>query len=404
MSQPGEKNWKGPLQGITVLDFTRVLAGPSASLALADMGAEVIKIEPPGTGDETRTFPPFKNNESHYYLSVNRGKKSIVIDLKSPEGVALVKELVVKSDILIENYRPGVMERLGLGYQTLKPLNPGLIYCAISGFGLSGPLKDRPSFDIVLQALSGALSVNGEPDGLPTKLGIPLGDLVGGINGPIGILSALYERSVTGVGRLIDVSLLDGMVGMLGYLAQLAFFTGEDPQRQGSQHPNLVPYGVFAAQDGSIIIACLTNSFWGRVCQAIGRPELECDERYNSLEKRREQRTVVNEIVTRFTEQHTVSYLIELFTELEVPHAPILGVQEALQQPQIQQRDMVVQVNHKTLGDIPIINRPIKLPESTQPTPSAPATLGEHTDFILQTVLNKSEQEINQLKLNKTVY
>ncbi len=404
MSQPDVNSWKGPLQGITVLDFTRVLAGPSASLALADMGAEVIKVEPPGTGDETRTFPPFKNNESHYFLSVNRGKKSIVIDLKTTEGVALVKELVIKSDILIENYRPGVMNRLGLGYDLLKELNPGLIYCAISGFGLTGPLKNRPSFDIVLQALSGALSVNGEPDGLPTKLGIPLGDLVGGINGPIGILSALYERSVTGKGRLIDISLLDGMVGMLGYLAQLAFFTGVDPQRQGSQHPNLVPYGVFAADDGSIIIACLTNNFWGRVCKAIERPELEHDERFNTLEKRRDQRAAVNQIVSDFTQQHSVAHLVELFIELEVPHAPILGVREALQQPQIQQRDMVVQVNHKTLGDIPIVNRSIKFPESTQPAPSAPATLGEHTEFILQNVLNKTEQEIEQLKQNKTIF
>src|SRR5690242_17784930 len=238
-------SWTGPLQGIRVLDFTRVLAGPAAALALADLGAEVLKVEPPGTGDETRLFPPFREEVSHYFLSVNRGKKSIIVDLKTEAGVALVKELAAKSDVLIENYRPGVMDRLGLGYAELSAANPRLIYCAISGFGMTGPLRDRPSFDIVLQALSGALSVNGEQGPAPTKLGIPLGDLVGGINGPIGILAALHERSITGRGRHVDVSLLDGMIGLLGYLAQLAFFTGEDPKPQGSEHPNLVPYGAF---------------------------------------------------------------------------------------------------------------------------------------------------------------
>src|SRR5882757_11349072 len=189
------RSWTGPLQGIRVLDFTRVLAGPAASLALADLGAEVLKIEPPGTGDETRSFPPFREGESHYFLSINRGKKSIVVDLKTAAGVALVKGLAAKCDVLIENYRPGVMDRLGLGYEVLSAANPRLIYCAISGFGMNGPLRDLPSFDIVLQALSGALSVNGEAGRAPTKLGIPLGDLVGGINGPTSILAALYERS-----------------------------------------------------------------------------------------------------------------------------------------------------------------------------------------------------------------
>src|SRR5882724_5608735 len=250
MHETVASSWAGPLQGIRVLDFTRVLAGPAASLALADLGAEVLKIEPPGGGDETRSFPPFRAGESHYFLSVNRGKKSIVVDLKSDAGVALIKDLAAKCDILIENYRPGVMDRLGLGYEALSAINPRLIYCAISGFGMTGPLRDRPSFDIVMQAMSGALSVNGEPGRAPTKLGIPLGDLVGGINGPIAILAALYERSVTGRGRLIDVSLLDGMIGMLGYLAQLAFFTGEDPQPRGSEHPNWSLSGPFRRRTG----------------------------------------------------------------------------------------------------------------------------------------------------------
>jgi crotonobetainyl-CoA:carnitine CoA-transferase CaiB-like acyl-CoA transferase len=403
MEENDIRTWAGPLRGVRVLDLTRVLAGPSASLALADLGAEVLKIEPPGTGDETRTFPPFRNGESHYYLAINRGKKSIVVDLKMDAGVALVKHLAAKCDILIENYRPGVMDRFGLGYDALSASNPRLIYCSISGFGMTGPLRDKPSFDIVLQALSGALTVNGEPGRLPAKLGIPLGDLVGGINGPIGILAALYERGVTGRGRLIDVSLLDGMIGMLGYLAQLAFFTGEDPKPQGSQHHNLVPYGAFPAQDGTIIIACLTNAFWERICQALGIPECTKDPRFDTIEKRRNNRAIVNEMVSEFTRQRSVQKLVDLFTEFQVPHAPILGIKQALAQPQAIAREMVVETGHQTLGKIPIVNRPIKFPGDPQPVPTAPPVLGQHTDEILRDVLGLTAGQIEELRSSKVV-
>ncbi|HEY9545414.1 MAG TPA: CaiB/BaiF CoA-transferase family protein, partial [Solimonas sp.] len=306
-------------------------------------------------------------------------------------------------DIVIENYRPGVMDRLGLGYDALSALNPKLIYCAISGFGMTGPLRDRPSFDIVVQALSGAMSVNGEPGAMPAKLGLPMGDLVGGIFGPIGILGALYERSVTGRGRLIDVGLLDGMFGLLGYLAQLAFFTGQDPQPQGTQHPNLVPYGAFPAKDGSIIIACLTNAFWSRVCKAIDMPEAIDDPRFNSIEKRRDKRALVNEMIAGHTRQHTVAELAERLTSFEVPNAPILGIREALAQPQAVAREMVVETEHAVLGRIPIINRSIKFPGSEQPAPSAPPVLGQHTDEILRDVLGLSADAIAQLRASKTV-
>ena len=401
--QDTKSNWAGPLQGVRVLDFTRVLAGPAASLALADLGAEVLKIEPPGTGDDTRTFPPFREEVSHYFISGNRGKKSIVIDLKTEAGVVLAKDLASKCDILIENYRPGVMDRLGLGYETLSALNPRLIYCAISGFGMTGPLRDRPSFDIVVQALSGALSVNGEPGGLPTKLGIPLGDLVGGVNGPIGILAALYERSVTGRGRLIDISLLDGVIGMLGYLAQLAFFTGEDPKPQGSQHPNLVPYGVFPANDGSIIIACLTNAFWERICKALGLHEQIRDPRFDSLEKRRDNRALVNALISEVTSQKSVDELASILSDYQVPYAPILGIKEALAQPQAVAREMVVEVDHPILGKIPIVNRSIRFPADRQPDPAAPPVLGQHTDEILRDVLGLAPERIEALRASKVV-
>jgi len=402
MNESSDATWPGPLHGIRVLDFTRVLAGPAASLALADLGAEVLKIEPPGNGDETRDFPPIRDGESHYFLSVNRGKKSIVIDLKSEAGLALARDLAAKCDVVVENYRPGVMDRLGLGYRTLSADNPGLIYCAISGYGQTGPLRDRPSFDIVLQAMSGALSVNGEPGQPPTKLGIPLGDLVGGINGPIAILAALHERNATGRGRYIDISLMDGLVGMLGYIAQLAFFTGEDPKPQGSQHPNLVPYGAFPAKDGSIIVACLTNSFWGKICKALGCPENAADPRYDTIHKRREARAEVNAIVSAVTVTKTVDELVDLFTAHEVPHAPILGVREALAQPQTQAREMVVEVEHRRLGRIPIVNRPIRFDER-QPVPAAPPVLGQDTDAILREVLGLSDERIAELRAGGAV-
>lgn len=398
MTDSDSATWAGPLEGIRVLDFTRVLSGPSAALALADLGAEVLKIEPPGGGDETRSFPPFRDGESHYYISINRGKKSIVVDLKTEQGIALARDLAAKSDVLLENYRPGVMDRLGLSYKVLAEDNPGLIYCAISGFGMDGPLHNRPSFDIVLQALSGAMSVNGEPDGGPTKMGIPLGDLIGGINGPIAILGALHERHRTGRGRLIDISLLDGMLGMLGYLGQLAFFNQENPTPLGSQHPNLIPYGQFPANDGAVIVACLTNAFWGRLCAALNRPELGDDPRFNSLEKRRERRDEVNKLVADFTSQHSVAHLTEVFTQHQVPNAPILGVLEALSQPQAKARNMVVETEHPTLGSIPIVNRSIRYADVNQAAPSAPPTLGQHTDEILADVLGLDADAISSLR------
>jgi crotonobetainyl-CoA:carnitine CoA-transferase CaiB-like acyl-CoA transferase len=295
------------------------------------------------------------------------------------------------------------MDRLGLGYETLSATNPGLIYCAISGFGMTGPLRDQPSFDIVMQALSGALSVNGELGGTPVKLGIPLGDLVGGVNGPMGILAALYERTVTGRGRLIDISLLDGLIGMLAYLPQMAWFNGEDPVPQGSQHANVIPYGVFPAKDGSIVIACLMNSFWGNICRSLGMDDWIDDPRFESLVKRREMRDLVNDRISAATVRHSVDELIALFIAHQVPHAPILGVTAALAQPQSVAREMVVEVDHQTLGKIPIVSRSIKFPGEQQPPPEAPPVLGQHSNEVLREILGLSDERISELRAGKVV-
>jgi crotonobetainyl-CoA:carnitine CoA-transferase CaiB-like acyl-CoA transferase len=389
--------WAGPLAGVRVIDLTRVLAGPFATQTLGDLGADVLKIEPPGGGDETRRFPPFLEGESHYFLGINRNKKGLVVDLQQPQGAEILRRLVAQADILVENYRPGVMDRLGLGYSVLAEINPRLIYCAISGFGLTGPLRDKPSFDIVTQALSGALSINGEHGHMPVKLGIPLGDMVGGIFGPIAILAALHERTLTGKGRLIDISLHDGLIGMLGYFAQLAFITGENPLPMGSSHPNIVPYGSFPASDGSIIIAVLSESFWGNLCEALGQPALADDPRFTSPTLRRDHRDELDRLISDVTRTRTVAEWEKRMAEADVPHAPVLGVTAALAHPQAQARDMVVDADHVTIGPMRVVGRSIKFPGSPQRAVAAPPTLGQHTASVLREI-GYSDTEIDELR------
>ena len=392
--KPGE--WGGPLEGLRVLDLTRVLAGPYATQSLGDLGAEVIKVEPPH-GDDTRKFPPFAGQESHYFLALNRNKKSLVIDLKQEAGKDLLRRLAAKSDILIENYRPGVMDKLGLGYEALCAINPRLIYCSISGFGQTGPLRDKPSFDIVTQAMSGALSINGEKGRPPVKLGLPIGDMVGGVYGPIAILAALHERSLTGRGRLIDISLHDGLIGMLGYLAQLSFVTGEDPRPVGSMHPTIVPYGSFAAADGYIIIAVLSETFWPKLCQALERPELAEDKRFSTLPDRRENREVLEEIISEVIRSKTVVEWERRLEDFDVPYAPILSISEALSHPHARARDMVVTAEHRDIGEISMTGRPVKYPGARQAALTAPPALGEHTHQVLRDLLGLGEDELRAL-------
>jgi crotonobetainyl-CoA:carnitine CoA-transferase CaiB-like acyl-CoA transferase len=392
------ETWTGPLHGVRVIDLTRVLAGPFATQSLGDLGAEVLKIEPPGNGDETRHFPPFIQGESHYFLGVNRNKKSLVVDLQQEAGKEILRRLAATADILVENYRPGVMDRLGLGYAALAGINPRLIYCAISGFGLTGPLRDKPSFDIVTQALSGALSINGERGHMPIKLAIPLGDMVGGVFGPMAILAALHERNSTGKGRLIDISLYDGLIGMLGYFAQLAFITGEDPPTMGSSHPNIVPYGSFPASDGSIIIAVLSESFWGKLCEALERPDLAADPRFATPTLRRERRDEVDQIISEITRTRTVAEWEKRLTAADVPHAPVLGVTAALAHPHALAREMVVTAEHATVGPVKVIGRPIKFPGAKQPPVTAPPTLGQHTEAVLRDRLCYTDDEITELR------
>jgi crotonobetainyl-CoA:carnitine CoA-transferase CaiB-like acyl-CoA transferase len=394
---PDASGWDGPLAGVRIVDLTRILSGPFATQIMGDLGAEIIKVERPGGGDETRSFPPFIGGESHYFVSVNRGKKSLALDLASSRGRDILIELVRSADVLIENFRPGVMERLGLSYAALAEANPRLIYCAISGFGQDGPLRDAPAFDIVAQALTGVLSLNGESGGMPTKLGIPLGDMAGGLFGTIAILAALNERAATGKGRQIDISMYDALIGMLGYYAQLAFVTGEDPQRTGSGHPNIVPYGVFPAADGSMVIACLTQIFWVKLCAGLGIEAMAKDPRFETMTGRVANRDLIDAAVSEKTRSFTVEELTLILRDADIPSAPIMGVTAALAHPQTIAREMVVETDHASAGRINMTGRPIKFPGSRQPPLAPPPRIGAQGPAILRDLLGLSDAEIADL-------
>ncbi len=374
-----------------------MLAGPFATQVLGDLGADIIKVEPPD-GDSTRAIPPRRNGESHYFIGVNRNKRSIVVDLKKDRGVGLIKQFAAHVDVLIENYRPGVMDSLGLGYEPLSEVNPKLIYCAMSGFGQYGPMRDKPSFDIVTQALTGAMSLNGERESTPVKLGLPMGDLVGGLFGPVSVLAALLERNRTERGRMIDVSLYDGLLGMLGYFAQLFLFEGKEPKPVGSGHPSIAPYGAYETSDGQIVIACLTEGFWKRLVQALDASVLLDDPRFASMESRRENREALDGILASTTRQRTTREMSKLLDEFDIPNAPILGVGEALSSSHSSAREMLTTAHHEVLGHIPLVGRSVKFPGNQQSRLRAPPALGQHTDEILSEVLGLRTSEIDKLR------
>jgi crotonobetainyl-CoA:carnitine CoA-transferase CaiB-like acyl-CoA transferase len=400
---PSTEHSRGPLDGIKVLDFSRILSGPYASMVLADLGAEVIKIEPIEKGDETRNFPPFVGGLSHYYIALNRSKKSVALDLKSPEGVQIARDLAAQSDIVLENFRPGVMERLGLGYETLKLENPSLIYCSITGFGKNSPHADKPAFDIVAQALSGIMSVNCEPGQAPNKLGLPLGDMAGSIYSIFGILAALHERNQSGQGRLVEIAMLDSLIAMQGYLSQIYFLTGESPKPVGTQHPSIVPYGSFPTSDGHVIVACLTERFWHNFARCLDRSDLIDDPRFALYETRLKNRGELEPIINcRMTSESTAYWLARL-SAFDVPNAPILSIGEALEQEHVAAHGLIETVEHPKVGSLRMVRGPI-LFDGQGPVPaSSPSLLGEDTYEILSEKLGFTRKQLDDLQARAVV-
>ena len=392
----------GPLEGVRVIDLTRVLAGPFATTILGDLGAEVIKVEPLGTGDPTREIAPYINGQSHYHLSINRNKESIAIDLRSKDGQDIVRRLVEKADVLIENFRPGVLSSIGLDPVELRLELPELIICSISGFGQTGPFRDNPSFDLVTQALSGAMSITGEPGGPPVRMGLPLGDQIGGLYGSIATLAALYERRSTGKGAHIDLALFDGLVSLLGYVAARYFATGEVMGPVGSGHHSSVPYRAYEAKDGWIVIACMTDRFWPRICSVIGRPDMADDSRFGSFDQRTAAREEIDSAVEDAVRTKTVEDWCEALSAADVPHAPILNISDVVDHPQIRHRGLIHDLTHDSYGEFRAVGDPIHFVGRDKRPVDPPPLLGENTDKILKE-LGFDEFTISSLRSNRIV-
>ena len=373
-----------PLAGIRVLDFSRVLAGPYCTMLLADLGADVIKVERPGTGDETRSWgPPFAGGEATYYLSVNRGKRSVAIDLGDPKASVAVSALVSSADVVIENFRAGVADRLGLGYEALRALREDIVYCSITGFGSGREPYGRAGYDFIAQAECGLMAITGDSRGPPTKAGVALVDVLCGVHAATGILAALYERALTGAGRRLEVSLLDSALASLVNVAEAALVTGTEAQRYGNAHPSIVPYEPFETASGWIAVAAANDALWQRLCEACDRPDLLADERYATNPGRVEHRVeLVSSLAAMFRTGTAEDWLARLDAH-GVPAGKVRGVREAFDAAAAAGEPATVSVQHPTIGELPLPRSPIRLDPPAAAPPPAPPLLGQHTVEVL---------------------
>ncbi len=373
-----------PLQGIRVLDLSRVLAGPYCTMVLGDLGAEVIKVEPP-EGDETRGWgPPFAGGESAYYLCVNRNKRDMVINLKTDEGKTILRELALQSDVLVENFRPGTLEKFGLDFATLHALNPKLIYCSITGFGQTGSMKDKPGYDFMIQASGGLMSITGEPDGEPMKTGVAVVDLFAGQNAIVAILAALQARTLTGEGQHLDIALFDSQLGWLANVASNYLISGKLPKRYGNAHANIVPYQSFQASDGWFAIAVGNDRQFARLCELLGKPELAANEKFASNSARVQNREEVIFILASIFKTASVAEWLGKLDEAEIPCGPINNFEQVFSMPQVKERGMLVQMEHPTIGTLPLVGSPLKMSATPVEYRLPPPLMGEHTEEILR--------------------
>jgi len=387
-----------PLSGVRILDLSQMLAGPYGSMILADLGAEVIKIEKPGDGDLARGMPPhFFHGESVYFLSINRNKKSLTLDLKSAEGLQIFYRLVEKSDVVYDNFRPGVLQKLKIDYGSLKKINPRIISCSISGYGQTGPGKDRPAFDLIIQARGGIMSYTGEPGRMPVRMGAPMGDLAGGLFAAQGVMAALYQREKTGVGQQVDISLLDCQISLLIYRGLYYLYAGEIAQPVGSGHVSGVPIRAFKTKTFDIVVDANTDKFFYELCAGMGLQDLISDPRFRTRADRLKNKEVLYAILEeRFLEQTGEEWLQIL--EGRLPVGPINTVDMALRDPQVLMRNMVIEIPHRSGEKMKLIGNPVKLPQAGPETYTPPPALGEHTEIILREILNLTPGEIKHLR------
>jgi crotonobetainyl-CoA:carnitine CoA-transferase CaiB-like acyl-CoA transferase len=381
-----------------VLDMTRVLAGPYCAMLLGDMGAEVIKVEEPGRGDDTRGWPPFAGGQSTYFMSVNRNKKSVTLNLKAPEGREILQRLARKSDVLLENFRTGTMEKLGLGYKALAKLNPRLVYCAISGFGESGPESHRGGYDLIVQAESGVMDLTGFADGPPVKVGNSIADLVAGMAGAHGVTLALLARQRTKRGQKVEIAMLDVMASLLTYQAGMYLNAGRTPARRGNEHPSIVPYEVFKAADAYLVIGAANDSLWERCCAALERPELAKEPRYASVASRVEHRATLVPLLNQVLAARPAAEWLERLEKAGVPAGRIRTVPEVCESEHLKARGMVVTLPHAKAGRVRMMGVPMRLHATPGRARSAAPLLGADTESVLTRVLGVRRAEVKRLR------
>lgn len=393
------------LEDLTVLDLTRVVAGPYCTSILGDMGAKVIKIEIPGKGDDARAYDPHVNGESVYYANLNRNKLGVTLNLKKPKGKEIFLELVKKADIVVENYRPGVMDRLGIGYDVLKEVNDQIIYAAVSGFGSYGPYSQRPGYDIISQAMGGLMSVTGEEGSSPTRSGNAMGDILGGMNLTIGILAAVNARRLIGHGQRVDVSLVDSVVASLENAFERYHCSGEIPKRMGNAYASIAPYDSYRAKDGYVIIACGNQKLYEKFCnEVIHMPEMITDERFLTIPLRVKNNKIQKQYIESWTAKYTVDEVVDLALAKGIPAGPIYDVKQIVEDEHISKaREMFLDVDHPVIGKMKVNGNPIKLMD-TMPDVQIPApTLGQYNDFVYGEMLNMSKQEVEDLAKNGVI-
>ena len=392
----------GPLSGIRVLDCTRILAGPYATMLLADLGAEVVKVEEPTRGDEARGVGPFIGEVSAYFLSLNRGKRSLALNLKEARGRELFAELASRADVLVENFRPGTMERLGLGYETLRSRNLRLIYAACSGFGQTGPLAAKGAYDMVIQAMGGVMSITGVPGSEPVRVGVSIGDITAAFFTAIGVLGALEARHRTGEGQLVDVGMLDGQVAILENAIIRYTTTGEVPGPLGSRHPSIAPFEAYPTRDGHVIFAVGT-AHWEAFCRALGRAEMAKEERFATNALRAEHVEELRELIAEVTPGKTAADWIRVMEAAGVPCGPILSVDEVAAHPQVEARRMLVEVEHEGIGAVRMAGCPVKLSATPGGVQGPAPALGAHSEAVLAEWLGTSAEDVEALRAQGVV-
>lgn len=388
-----------PLENIKILDLTRVLAGPFCTMLLSELGAEVIKVETPETGDDSRAYGPFRNNKSMYFVSINRGKKSISVNLKSEKGKQIIRDLLMEFDVIIENFKPGTMEKLGLGYEEIKQINPKIIYAASSGFGHTGPDSKKPAYDILVQAMGGMMSITGWPNTPPTRVGMSVGDITVSFYTAMGILSALYQRTITGLGQKVDVSMLDCQLSILENAVLRYQADNVAPSPIGNRHPTITPFQAFQAKDDYFVIAAGNDSIFVKLCKAINCEYLLEDERFKTNGNRTKNLKEIDAILSSIFITKNVSDWVAIFDAVDVPCSPINTIDKAIENRQIKARNMIVEVDDKDMGKIKVVGNAIKMStiEESQIRNPAPE-IGEHNDLIFKTMLNYTDEQIQKLK------